>query len=258
MKLSPAEHKEVSESLEVFGMAASEQKAYTALLGMGQSTATPLAKSLQLPTTTIQSILHRLAKRGTVHVSKRGSRSVYEAKDPRVLKQLAEQTLREVTQAIPLLERLRSEAPTSAKIRIYGRGRATDVFLQALSAKDKTIYEIVSARDLQTWLGEKLHFSQRRISAGVHLKSLRVEAHEIKKYSRETHVKELREAKFLPHEMNFRSSILFWDDEWVAFFSDSGEGQIILAHSKSMALMIHQLFDLLWSVSRRMETGDQK
>ncbi len=236
-------------------MSESEQKAYLALLGLGQCTATPLAKFIQLPTTTTQSILQRLAKRGTVHVSKRGSRSVYEARDPRVLKQLAEQTLREVTQAIPLLERLRTGVPADVRVRIYTRGRAADVFLQALETKHKTVYEIVSARDLQVWLGEKFHFSQRRVAAGVQLKSLRVEAHEIKKYSRETHAKELREAKFLPAELQFRSSILFWDDEWVAFFSDVGEDQIIVVRSKSMAFMVHQLFDLLWSIGRRMETA---
>jgi len=42
----------------------------------------------------------------------------------------------------------------------------------------------------------------------VRLKSLRVEAREIKKYNKRIHERELREAKFLPAEMNFRGLIM--------------------------------------------------
>ena len=129
----------------------------------------------------------------------------------------------------------------------------TDVFNEALSAKSKYIYEIIAARELQEIIGEKFHFTRRRVAANVRLKSLRVESQEIKKYSRQTHDRELHEAKFLPRELTFRANLLFWDNT-VAFFSTKSEGIAWIVKSAVIKESVQQIFDLLWSISRRMET----
>lgn len=254
MSLAPSQHKEIAETLERAGLSAPEQKAYLDLLANGASSATPVARRIGLPATTVQAILNRLGAKGVVHTSKHKSRSVYEAKDPVVFKNLLEQSLREITQAIPLLKELKADAAAPAKIRIYARERATDVFRQALSCKEKTIYEIVSAKDLQETLGERFHFTRRRVASGIALKSLRVEAAEIKKYSKDTHAQELREAKFLPREFTFPCSVMFWDDT-VAFFAAAPEDLAWTVRSPSFRAMQQQLFDLLWSLGRKMETA---
>ena len=88
------------------------------------------------------------------------------------------------------------------------------------------------------------------------MKSLRVESEEIKKYNKDTHEAELREAKFLPREMTFQSSIMFWDNT-VAFFSTKDEGIAWIVESASIKDMIEQMFEMMWSVSRRMETLEE-
>lgn len=253
MSLSTTEQKEIQETLAQVGLSPLEQRAYLALLENGVSTATPIAQLLSLPLTTTQSLLARLAKRGIVHVTKRKSRSVYEAKDPVAFKTLLEQTLQEVAHMIPLLRSMRAEQSAPMRVRIYERERMTDIFRQALLSKEKRVYEIVSAKDLQEILGERFHFSKRRVAAGIHLKSLRIEAREIKKYSSASHVRELREAKFLPKELTFTCSVLFWD-QTVAFFTAANEGVAWVVQSASFSQMIRQLFELLWSISRKMET----
>lgn len=257
MSLTSLQRKEVQEILSQIGLSLLEQRAYLTLLEEGRGTATPLAKVLGVPLTTTQSVLQRLAQRGIVHVTKRKSRSVYEAKDPIAFKTLLEQTLQEVTHVIPLLRTLKAEQAAPLRVRIYERERMTDIFRQALLAKDKKLYEIVSARDLQEILGERFHFTKRRVAAGIQLKSLRVETHEIKKYSSSTHARELREAKFLPKELTFTCSLICWD-QTVAFFTAANEGVAWVVQSASLSLMIRQLFELLWSVSRRMETAKEE
>jgi len=153
-----------------------------------------------------------------------------------------------------MLQKMRAEPVASARIRVYERERAADIFHAALSSRDRLVYEIVSARDLQDVLGEKFHFTKRRVAAKVRLNSLRVESREIKKYSKATHARELREAKFLPRELTFRCSVLFWDDT-VAFFTTKGEGLAWTVESKTLRETYEQLFALLWSVSRQMETA---
>lgn len=256
MPLESNQRRDIKETLSQIGLTSVDQDAYIALLELGVTTATPLAHALSVPLSTAQSSLQRLATLGVVHVTKRKSRSVYEAKDPQIFKTLLEQRLQDVGQIIPLLKSLRTEQTGPARIRIYTRERATDIFRQALLSKDKMVYEIVSAKDIQDVLGNRFHFTKRRMENNIHLKSLRVEAYEIKKYSRQSHLRELREAKFLPKDFVFQGSVLFWD-QTVAFFTPLSEGLIWIVHSTSFVLMMRQIFDMLWSVSRKMETAQE-
>jgi sugar-specific transcriptional regulator TrmB len=253
LQLSKQEQKEIWEVLQVFGLKKNDQEVYLGLLQLGQSTLTPLATATQLRPTTVQSILERLVQKGLVDISMNKSRRVFEANDPSVMKRILEQQTQEVVGVIPLFEKMRTESTLSPKIRIFQRERVSAIFHKALRAKNKLVYEIVSADDFQRIIGEKFHFTRRRVKEGVRLNSLRVESKEIKKYSKATHERELRKAKFLPAQMTFRTSILFWDDT-VAFFTTKEEGLAWTVESKTLVEMYKQLFDLLWSVSRRMET----
>lgn len=252
-ELTKDQQKEVHEALERFGLNGREQDVYFALLKLGKTTATPLAQLVHLPVSTTQSILQRLAKTGLIAITANKSRKAYEAHDPIALKRLLERQIQELQGTIPLLQTLRSSQKTPAKIRIYPRDRITDIFHRALQSKKKCVYEIISQHELQEFLGERFHFSKRRMEHGIRLKSLRVEAHEIKTYSKASHVRELREAKFLPRECTFRSSMLFWDDT-VAILTTKQEGTALVIESPLLREMAEQIFEVLWSVGRKMET----
>lgn len=252
-KLTVLQNKEVAEVLNKFGLNDKEKEVYLGLIQSGPSTLTPLSKMLRLPITTIQSILNRLHNEGLVGISKNRGRHVYEAYDPAVLKKIREEEIKNITSILPFLKKLQGEGSALTKVRVFYRERMSDIFLEALEAKSKVVYEVISGRDIQDILGEKFHFTRRRLEKGIHLKSLRIEKNEIKKYSRETHLKEMREAKFLPKEMTFKANLMFWDNQ-VAIFSSKNEGLALLIESVSIKEMVEQIFDLLWSVSRRMET----
>lgn len=253
MYLPQKQRKETDEVLAKLGLNAKDREVYLTMLTLGRTTLSPIAKATGLPLTTVQAVVGRLAEDGLIEVTKRKSRHLYEAAEPTALRRRLERQLEEVAGIIPFLKVLRSQKTAAAKIRVYYRERMADIFHEALKAGNKTIHEIVAARDFQQILGEKFHFSRRRVAAGVHLKSLRVESREIKKYSRATHVRELREAKFLPRELTFRASVMFWDDT-VAFFTTKDEGLAWVVESAAFRDMLAQLFELLWSVSRKMET----
>lgn len=252
--LTPLQHKEIHEVLAQFGLKSREREAYLALLGFGKTTVTPFARHVRVPVTTAQSILNRLVERGLVGMTKRRSRSVYEAHEPVVLRRLLERKIEEVATIIPFLKTLQAESGSRPRIRVFERDRVNDILIESLGCKEKLVHEIVSAGPFQEMIGERLHYTRRRVKAGVRLKSLRVEATEIKKYSTATHIRELREAKFLPRELTFRWSIFFWDNT-IAFFSPPDEGIAWIVESKSLRETMQQLFDLLWSVSRHMETA---
>lgn len=247
------EQKEVQEVLNSFGLGEKDQTVYLALLGQKVSTLSPLAKLTGFPLTTIQSVLKRLVDFGLVGITKEKSRRVYQAEDPTVLKKIFERRAEEAGNIVPILRQLKTEPFFGARIRVFERERVTDILNEALESKSKMIYEIVSAKDFQEIIGEKFHFTRRRVAKNIHLKSLRVEEFEIKKYSKKIHERELREAKFLPAEMSFCGSIMFWNNT-VAFFTAKDEHLAWVVESQSIREMTQQTFELLWSVSRRMET----
>ncbi len=251
--LTVLQQKEVEEVLIQFGLSPKEILVYLSLLANGHTTITPLARSIQLPTTTVQSILERLGNIGVISITKHKSRHHYEASSPKILQQILEEKIKSVNNIIPLLENIHTDSARTTKIKIYYRERLTDIFNEALTAKNKIIYEIVSADDLQTILGEKFHFTRRRKEKNIQLKSLRVETHEIKRYSVRTHRAELREAKFLPRELTFSANVLFWDNT-LAIFSAAREGLAWTVESPSIREMFAQIFNLLWQISRPMET----
>ena len=253
-KLNKLQQKEITEVLSRFGLSQKDQQIYLALLQSGKITITPLSRLVNQPVTTVQSAIGRLVDKGIVDVTKQKSRHVYEAHDPSILKKIIERQAQDVASIIPFLNTLKTETTISPKIRVYYRDRVTDIFHEALKCEGKLVYEIVSAKDFQEIIGERFHFTRRRLKNDVYLKSLRVQETEIKKYSKKTHERELREAKFLPSELTFRCSIMFWDNT-VAFFTTKEEGLAWTVESKTLVETMKQMFGLMWSVGRKMETA---
>jgi sugar-specific transcriptional regulator TrmB len=255
LRLTKLQQKEITEVLSGFGLNKKDQDVYLGLLQIGSSTITPLAKVLTQPTTTVQSVLARLVQKGLVDISKRKSRQVYEANDPSVMKKILERQSQDLSGIIPLLQQMKTDPLITPQIKVYQRERVSDIFHEALLSKKKLVYEIVSAEDFQRIIGEKFHFTRRRIKGEVRLNSLRVESKEIKQYSKKAHERELRKARFLPKDLTFRSSIMFWDDT-VAFFTTKEEGLAWTVKSRTLVETYKQLFALLWSVSKKMETKE--
>ena len=253
-KLNKLQQKEITEVLSRFGLSQKDQQIHLALLQSGKITITPLSRLVNQPVTTVQSAIGRLVDKGIVDVTKQKSRHVYEAHDPSILKKIIERQAQDVASIIPFLNTLKTETTISPKIRVYYRDRVTDIFHEALKCEERLVYEIVSAKDFQEIIGERFHFTRRRLKNNVRLKSLRVQETEIKKYSKKTHERELREAKFLPSELTFRCSIMFWDNT-VAFFTTKEEGLAWTVESKTLVETMKQMFGLMWSVGRKMETA---
>ncbi len=253
MPISKQENNEISEVLSSLGLNSKEQIIYKTVISLNQTTLTPIAKQAQLPLTTTQSIVERLVKQGFLNTTKSGSRHIYQASEPKLLEQKLLQQSKDFAAISPLLNELKTEKGGSTQIKIYYNDRIKDIFFQMLEAKTKIIYEIVSGEDIQKILGEKFHFSKRRVERNIYLKSLRVETHEIKKYSSRIHAKELREARFLPKELGFQTSIFFWDDT-IAFFGSQNENLAWTIRSHAWTDTLKQLFSFLWQLSRPMIT----
>jgi sugar-specific transcriptional regulator TrmB len=245
--------KEIDEILKTVGLSSTESRLYISLLRLGSSTLTPLSRELDLAPTTVQSAIDRLIDRGIISVSKHGSRRLYTAEDPSIFRQIIERQLEEVKMSMPILKELTDITISKNNLKILRGDQIKSIFYTALESKNQEILEIVSAKEFQKNIGEKFHFTRRRIKKRIYLKSLRVKKEEIKKYSALTHKRELREAKFLPRDISFKSSLMIFDD-YVAILPTKIEDVAILIESRSISIMFRQIFGILWDISRKMET----
>ena len=197
--------------------------------------------------------MKRLTKKGLVKLSKRKSRHIYQAHDPSVFKDLLKEQAIALSGILPLLETMQSDAHVQTNIRVFERERVTEILNESLKNQNKLVYEIVSAKPFQELIGETYHYTKRRVREHIQLKSLRVRSKEIKNYNAKIHQTEMREARFLPSEFTFEANILMWDDT-IALLSTQSEGAHVLITSQSLHTMFQQLFEMLWSVSGKMET----
>lgn len=250
------QNKEITEVLGRFGLKKHEQVVYLSLLKSGRTTLSPIAKDIRLPLSTVQSIVNRLTDRGLLQVTLNKSRHSFEAISPQALVKIAEHQKRELETIVPLLSEIQNQQSGSARIKVYYNDQMNEIFNEALKSKKKFIYEIVAAKELQDILGERFHFSKKRVEKQVRLKSLRVESREIKKYSRMSHIKELRDSRFLPRQLTFNTSILIWDHT-VAFFTTESEGLAWTVESTALTKTYIQIFDLLWELGRPMITAKE-
>ena len=138
-QLKPLEQKEIREVLSVFGLIKKEQDVYLAMLPLGKTTLTPVSEQTGFPVTTVQSVIKRLVGVGLIDITKRKTRSVYEAHDPSVLKKILERKTQDVIGIVPLLKQMKTEETVTPKIRVYFRERVTDIFNQALASKEKMV-----------------------------------------------------------------------------------------------------------------------
>lgn len=251
--MNETQRRELNETLSGFGLNQKDQDVYLALLQLGLTTLSPLSKQTGLPLTTVQSVIGRLTQKGIVKVTKRKSRHLYEAHDPMVFKDILKEQATAIASIVPFLQGMKTQSLVGSRVQVFERERVAEILNVSLKCKNRIVYEIVSAGPFQQLIGEKYHYTRRRVKEGIDLKSLRVRSTEVKKYNARIHQTEKREARFLPKELTFEANVMFWDDT-VAIFSTKSEGAHVLITSKSVRELFEQIFQLLWSVSGKMET----
>jgi len=243
-KITKPQQKEIQEVLNKIGFNNKEIDTYIQVLNLGSCALTTLSVTLNMPNSTVQSILQRLYKQGLINITNRRGRKIYNSLEPKILKKMLQSRLKEIDNIIPLLNDIANKNNT--QVNVYYHEHMADIFHQALECKEKNIYEIASTSELEKILGKRFNFTKRRVHRGIKLISLRTKTKNIK-----IDKKELVKIRLLPQSLNFESNIMFWDNT-VAFFGSKQEGIAWVAKSETMVKTQKQLFDLLWKISNKI------
>jgi predicted DNA-binding transcriptional regulator len=112
--------------VEKLGFRPSEARIYVALIGLQEATVSELARKSNIPRTTAQGILEDLHKQGLVNFYMIKSRKMWCSESPRKLLARHQQIQKQLSDAIPALERIRPQKQiTNKTFNLEGRHGAT-------------------------------------------------------------------------------------------------------------------------------------
>ncbi len=244
----------INTSLKELGFKPNEIKVYIALTQLGESPASKVAKKVDLPRTTVISILEKLSNDNFLSTHKYKGTTFYWIESPKTLKQILENKIKIADDLDELLSDLYHTEADFPFAQIYDSKSSIKSFIEKTIAglpKKSTIYTIdhpgegnykkIFSDDIGWTLVElknKKQVSTNTLVPYDHLDKINPK----KISSQNITVKEL------PPEINFEASMWLIKDTLVLF---SGKYPFVVAiKHKIITQSMKTVYDFLWKVSK--------
>lgn len=224
---------------------------YLAVLELGESPVSEIAKQSGIGRTTAYNIMQRLQEEGLVNQVQKAGRTYVIAERPNVLIRKLEERQRLVIDALPELLSLYSGSSTKPKVHYYEAPEGViNILYDTLTCRSKQLKAIYNSeiiwltvpgfKDIDT-------YARKRIAAGISLKVVRSPGKEVQFWP--SSKAELREVRFanLPETS---AAIMYIYDEKVAIISPRKETFGMVIESIDFARLQEALFDILWRASK--------
>ena len=235
-------------TLTNLGLSEKESSVYIALLKLGESIASVIAKEVSVKRTTIYALLNALAQKGFVLVYFRKNKRFYYAQKPSQLSNLFEKRVDSFNAIIPALNSLSKNRDRAFGTRYIETSEELKQFYFGLSKeyKNKTIYSI---GDVKGWeeATESFYEELRKNRAKMNTTTKLLLTEESRK-TNPTDKSLLREYKYLPKEYKFESTINIFKDK-ILIISPKTNYIAIVIDVPAMVDVFRSTFEALWKIS---------
>jgi sugar-specific transcriptional regulator TrmB len=228
-----------------FGLNEPEAQAYLALLRLGGSNATILAKEVGMKRTSIYPILKTLTKKGCILVYFRKNRHFYYAQKPTKLVGLFEKKLEFFNSMIPLFESLDKKQAQVIGLRFVETKEELKQFYTDILAdyKNKSYRVIGNAFEWESIDPE--FFAYYRKSRGrLNIKTKLLLSADSKKIN-PTDKNLLREYKYLPEKYKFKSTMNIFNDKVLIISPELSSLAVVIA-IPAMVDIFKSMFEIIW------------
>jgi len=243
------------------GLTKGECRVYLALLGLGESTVTSIAKSANVSLSKVYEILDNLIKKGLVGSISKNNVRHFSAADPERIadyleskKQEIVKSEDEINKALPLLKSKKDQAKPKEIAVLYEGYKGIQTFYEKMLrelGKDDMIYTMgVTKRDSERYEGYFLDWNKRRASKGIPLKVL-YEYDAIEPAKKRAKIPKT-EIRFLPKEFRTPAWIVI-TREMVATIHMTEKPICIVINDKKVMQSNLQFFNLLWSSASEIQ-----
>lgn len=236
---------EQKKALLEIGLTEQEAETYLALLKLGGSTATVLAKEIGIKRTTVYPVLKSLAEKGCVFVYFRKSKRYYYAQKPEKLVNLLEKKVEFFNSVLPLFESLDKKQAQAIGLRFIETKKELEQFYENILAeyKNKSYQVIGNAHEWKSIDPE--FFEYYRQSRGrLNIRTCLLLSADSKNVN-PTSKSLLREYKYLPEKYKFKSTMNIFKDK-VLIVSPHVTSLAVVIAVPVMVDIFKSMFEIIW------------
>ncbi|NCF75030.1 MAG: hypothetical protein GWO87_00905 [Xanthomonadaceae bacterium] len=242
--------KNIEDKLKNLGISRKEAKIYIAALKIKKVTVAQIAVATEIKRTTVYHCLDSLIEKGLISKITKDDKKYYFAENPKAsLNNLLREQKDIIADVLPKLKNIFGQDGFQPEIRIYRHKRGIKkVFENILTCQEKIDRYYISDFNVEDLLGEKFvdEFVKKRIKAGIKSLSLRSFKYKPRREKGILHIKQLREARFMPGEVNIKPYICIYDNK-VAVISSKEEHLGFIIESKDFSDAQKAIFDIIWN-----------
>jgi sugar-specific transcriptional regulator TrmB len=236
---------EQKDALREFGLTEQESQVYLALLKLGGSTATILAKEVVMKRTTVYPILKSLAAKGCVLVYFRKDRRYYYAQKPNKLASLLEKKLKFFESVVPMFESMDKKQAETVGLRfIETKDELKQFYFSMLEEYKNKQYYVIG--DIGGW--EKIDVDLLRQIRGARAKA-KIKTKMLLSYNSKrldpAEKNLLRERRYLPEKYSFQSTMDIFNDK-VLIMNPSISSIAVVIAVPAMVDIFKSMFDIIW------------
>ncbi len=241
------EHTTILKSL---GLSEHEVVVYLALLKIGGSLASTVAKEAGMKRTTVYAVLKTLGEKGFVSVYFRKNKRYYYAQQPQRLARYFEKKLELFTNIIPTLESLGRKQDQQLGLRFIETKEELETFYTGLLAQYKNKkYCIIGS--LHGWEDIDPEFFKRfRVERGRANIKTRLLLTADSREDNPPDSKLLRDVRYLPVKYNFKSTIDIYPDQ-ILIVSPHLSSLAVVVAVPAMVDIFKSIFEVMWEMMRK-------
>ncbi len=234
-------------ALKELGLSEPESAVYLALLRLGGSIASEIAKEVGLKRTTIYAILKSLAAKGFVAMYFRKNKQLYYAERPSRVSNYFEKKLRSFNELIPSLESLHKKELQVGGLRFIETIEELKKFYEDVldDYKNKSYFVISSGKEWEDLDPEFFqYFRSERGRRNIKTKLL-LSPHFKEENPEDAELK--RTWKFLPKKYEFKSTIDIYKDKILIVSPELSALAVVIA-VPAMVDVFKMVFEIIWDM----------
>jgi sugar-specific transcriptional regulator TrmB len=233
------------EIIKSLGLSDQEAEIYLALLKLGGSRASLVAKEVGMKRTTIYAILKSLAQKGLVTVFFRKNQRFYYAKKPHQVAKVFQGKINQFEEIIPVLESLEKKQTQAMGLRFIETVAELEDFYNDILEEYKN-KEYCAIGNAGAWQGVSpeffIEYRKRRGQANIKTR-LMISAHQSEFSPSDKSM--LRKVKVLPEKYIFKSTIDIFKDKILIVSPDMAALAVVIA-IPAMVDVFQSMFDIMW------------
>ncbi len=235
--------------LENIGLTEKEAKTYLALVELGQSTASQIAKRAGINRVTTYDIIEKLIPRGFVTKHKVKGKLLFTPVDPEIIALDYRSRARDFRKSLPDFKILRGETPYPQVQYFEGLKGIKQIYLDTLTSNTEILNYADSRGIRRYWPEHDAEYVAERVERGIYLRGICPDdeiGHKVQNRDWECS----REVRLVPKEKyDFTNEINIYDNK-VAIISYTDNPVGILIENKSIANTQRSIFRMAWQFAR--------